>query len=74
MICAEQGCDGHLRVTHTYSVEQQKFQRAVCQRCGTIHCLTTVASPVLARGEGAKANAARAKKLAEPCAESSSPF
>lgn len=50
-----------MRITHTYPVESLKFQRAVCERCGAVYRLDTVA--VLARaGAGARAMAARARK------------
>lgn len=69
MRCAISTCEGTLRVSHTYTVESEKFQRAICSKCGTIHALSTQAAPVTARGEGAKAQASRAKKT---CEESSS--
>lgn len=61
MKCQEAGCAGNMRITHTYPVESLKFQRAVCERCGAVYRLDTVA--VLARaGAGARAMAARARK------------
>lgn len=60
MICTKESCGGGLRVTHTYTLDRWKFQRATCLRCGRVHRLTTTAAPVKARGEGAKAHAARA--------------
>lgn len=61
MKCSQKACDGQLDVTHTYTVETVKYQRAVCVRCGTVYRLDTVA--VLARpGAGARAMANRAKK------------
>ena len=64
MKCAVPSCDGSLRVSHTFAVESMKFQRAVCSACGTVHALETQATVVTARGDGAKALAARARELA----------
>jgi len=72
MMCSDHSCRGSLRVTHTYTVGQEKFQRATCSECGTVYRLSTTATPVTARGEGAKAHAARARKLCE--APASTPF
>lgn len=58
MMCA---CGGKIRVTHTYPVGLEKFQRARCPECGTVYRLSTKATPVTVRGEGAKAHAARAR-------------
>lgn len=65
MNCAIPNCKGELRISHTYPVASEKFQRAICQECGTVHALNTQASVVTNRGEGAKAQAARAKKVCE---------
>lgn len=62
MICQIERCRGNLRITHTYPGKRLKFQRAMCTRCGTVYCLTTQASPAQARGEGAKAHAAREER------------
>lgn len=64
-MCAEPNCDGQLRVSHTYTCKQQKFQRAVCVKCGSIHRIASTATLVTVRGDGAKAYAARAKKICE---------
>jgi hypothetical protein len=69
--CSKDECDGKLMVSHTYTVGAQKFQRATCSRCGGVHRLDIQATLVTARGEGAKAHAARAHE--DQC-ESSSPF
>lgn len=61
MKCCEQGCGGNLRITHTYPVKLVKFQRAVCDRCGLVYRLDTVAVPARS-GAGARAMANRAKK------------
>lgn len=50
-------CDGRLRVTHTYTLGIAKYQRAACEGCGKVHCLTTTAEPVQKRGDGARARA-----------------
>jgi len=71
MKCAVPTCDGTLRVSHTFPVESMKFQRAVCTKCGTVHALETQATVVTARGDGAKALAARAREHA--CDDSISP-
>ncbi len=63
MKCAILECKGELRISHTYPVASEKFQRAICQKCGTVHALNTQATVVTSRGEGAKARAARAKKV-----------
>ena len=73
MMCADPDCNGPLRVTHTYTVRQEKFQRAVCVECGSIHRISSTATPVRARGEGAKAHATRARQ-ANQCEITSSPF
>lgn len=62
MMCAKQDCDGKLRVTHTYPHQLTKFQRAVCAECGGIHRIASEATLVTARGEGAKAHAARIQR------------
>lgn len=61
-MCAHPDCDGQLRVTHTYTRGSEKFQRAVCSDCGRIHRVASLATLVTARGEGAKAHAARAER------------
>lgn len=71
MKCAVPTCEGTLRVSHTFTIESEKFQRAVCSKCGTVHALETQATVVTARGDGAKARAARARELA--CDDSISP-
>ena len=50
-------CNGKLRVTHTYSSGDTKYQRAVCEDCRTPHCLTTTAVVATKRGDGARARA-----------------
>ena len=60
MMCSH--CEGDLKVTHTYTVKDVRYARAVCDDCGKVHRLDTFVSPVDARGQGAKAHAARAKK------------
>ena len=62
MNCTKEGCQGRLRITHTYTAETSKYQRAVCDKCRRVHNLHTIAQPVTGRGEGAKASAGRAKK------------
>ena len=52
---------GELRISHTYPVASEKFQRATCERCGTVHALATQATVVTSRGDGAKAQASRAR-------------
>lgn len=74
MMCADPKCNGALRVTHTYTVRQEKFQRAVCIECGSIHRISSTAIPVHARGEGAKAHATRARQATRCENTSSSPF
>ena len=70
-MCSEANCGGKLRVTHTYPpYKGQKFQRAVCERCNGIFCVASQATLVRARGEGAKAHAARVRR--SPCDEPSS--
>jgi len=71
MNCAVPSCEGELRISHTYPVASEKFQRAICQECGTIHALATQATIVTARGDGAKAQAARARQTST-CTEPSS--
>lgn len=61
MDCTKMNCPGKLRVTHTYTVRSSKYQRAECEACGRVHTLQTVALAVGARGDGAKAKAARAR-------------
>jgi len=65
MNCTKSGCAGQLRVTHTYTVTTTKYQRAECQLCRRVHTLQTVAEPVAARGDGAKARARRAAQEQE---------
>lgn len=55
-------CGGTIGVTHTYSVDQKKFQRAYCLKCKLVYCLETLMRPVAARGDGARARAERAEK------------
>lgn len=62
MKCVRDGCRGELRVTHTYTVEHQRFQRARCQGCGAVHALTAEARLASAQGRGAKALAAAARR------------
>lgn len=62
MICAETGCGGRLKVTHTYTMYQWKFQRASCVNCGETYCVTSEASRVERRGDGAKAKATAMEK------------
>jgi hypothetical protein len=62
MKCSVTQCCGSLRVSHTYTVGNRKFQRATCTECGGVHRLNIEATIVSARGEGAKAYAARAKE------------
>ncbi len=64
MNCTKSGCTGRLRITNTYTVKSAKFQRAECPVCRRIHTLQTIAQPVAARGDGAKARARRAAKEA----------
>lgn len=59
MKCSHKGCSGTLRVTHTYTGLDSKFQRANCPDCGSVYCCETTVTLVTARGEGAKAHAAR---------------
>lgn len=61
MKCGREACLGSLRVTHTYPVGTIKYQRAVCECCGEVYRLDTVAVPARA-GAGARAMASRAKK------------
>lgn len=68
MNCTKTGCAGRLRITHTYTVRSSKYQRAECEVCKSVHTLQTVAEPVAARGDGAKARARRAAKEKPPCA------
>ncbi len=68
MNCTKPSCTGRLRVTHTYTEKSSKYQRAVCDRCGRVHTLSTVAAVVAARGDGAKARARRAAKESPSCA------
>ena len=70
MNCAVPDCEGELRISHTYPVASEKFQRAICQNCGTVHALQTQATIVRERGDGAKAQASRAQRLT--CNETSS--
>ncbi len=70
MNCTKSNCAGKLRITHTYTVRSSKYQRAECEACGAVHTLQTVAQPVAARGDGAKARARRAAKENPPCATS----
>jgi hypothetical protein len=63
MNCAIPNCLGELRISHTYPVASEKFQRATCQVCGTIHALATQATIVTARGDGARAQASRARQI-----------
>lgn len=65
MKCGEPGCQGSLRVTHTYAVELLKFQRAVCDGCGMVYRLDTIAVPKR-EGAGAREMASRAKKENQP--------
>ena len=62
MKCTISTCRGKLGVSHTYTVDSEKFQRAICQKCGLVHALSTTAVPATTRGQGAKAKAAHAKK------------
>lgn len=55
----EQPCRGELRITNTYGLDDQKFQRAFCTTCKRVYSLETERRPVLKRGDGAKARAAR---------------
>lgn len=61
MICSIPGCKGTLKVTHTYSQAASKFQRAVCEICRQVHCVTSFVQPVTREGEGA-ANKAQSVK------------
>lgn len=61
MNCTKPNCVGKLRITHTYTEKSSKYQRAVCDRCGRVHTLQTVAVQA-AHGDGAKARARRAAK------------
>ena len=70
MNCAIPDCGGTLRIKHTYTVASEKFQRAVCETCGTVHALATQATVVRERGDGAKAQASRAQRMT--CNEPSS--
>jgi hypothetical protein len=73
MKCSEPECSGNLRVSHTYTVVSRKFQRATCTECGSVYRLDIEATLVTARGEGAKAHAARNTMI--ECKDSSpSPF
>lgn len=63
MKCTE--CKGRLTVSHTYSVKNARFQRAVCVECGMIHKVTSKVTPVKYRGDGAKASARRYTLLSE---------
>jgi hypothetical protein len=69
MKCSKPGCDGDLKVSHTYSEGAAKYQRGVCERCKQVHCLLTIAEPVERRGDGARARARRARQ--HPCESSS---
>lgn len=70
MNCAIPKCTGTLRVSHTYTVATERFQRAICQTCGAVHALATQAAVVSERGDGAKALASRARE--DECTDSSS--
>lgn len=50
-------CNYRLRITHTYTLASAKYQRAKCDACGKVHCLTSMVEPVNERGEGARARA-----------------
>jgi len=65
MICTQEGCKGVLKVTHTYSQHYSKFQRAVCELCRQVHCVTSFVQPVTREGEGA-ANKAQSVKRGVP--------
>jgi hypothetical protein len=57
VICSR--CQGKLRVSHTYSQQGAKFQRAVCELCGQVHCVTSFIriEPVTRVGQGAEGRA-----------------
>ena len=68
MICTQPGCKGVLKITHTYSQPASKFQRAVCELCRQVHCVTSFVQPVTREGEGA-ANKARSVQRGVPLAD-----
>ena len=72
MNCAVPNCGGTLRISHTYTVGIRKFQRATCSECGSVYRVDIEATLVTARGEGAKAYAARANEVTQECESSTS--
>ena len=63
----DNGCEGELRVSHTYAAGAEKFQRASCDSCGRVYCLSTTSHPQPVHGQGAKARAARAQQDNRHC-------
>jgi hypothetical protein len=55
-------CGGTIRVTHTYGLKDQKFQRGYCDKCRLVFCLETLLTPVVSKGDGARARAQRAQE------------
>ncbi len=61
MQCVHPLCRGTLAVTHTYTVESRKYQRAVCSACLRVHSIACYAT-IATRGTGAKAQASIERK------------
>jgi hypothetical protein len=57
MICTKPGCQGKIKITHTYVHGRGKYQRGVCLACARVYCLTTAMEEVTRRSQGARAKA-----------------
>lgn len=57
MKCAKSTCSGRLKITSTYSHPEAKFQRAVCEACRAVYCITNILriDPADGKGKGALA-------------------